>query len=46
MLNFKGYVLAPRLKKRKKKKKEKDNIEFGKPICNPLGPMLEHSLIS
>jgi hypothetical protein len=34
-----GLVLAPRLKK-------KDTIKFGRPICNPWGPMFKHLLIS
>jgi hypothetical protein len=36
---FYGLVLAPRAE-------EKDTIEFGKPICNPLGPMFQHLLMS
>jgi hypothetical protein len=32
-----GLVLAPRLEK-------KDTIQFGKPICKPLGPMFQHLL--
>jgi hypothetical protein len=38
ILNAELYwlVSAPRL--------EKDTIEFGRPICNPWGQMLQHSL--
>jgi len=43
MLNF---YLWPCIFAPKAEKKKKDTIQFGKPICNPLGPMFHHLFIN
>jgi hypothetical protein len=43
MLNF---YLWPCIFAPKAEKKKKDTIQFGKPICNPLGPMFQHLFIN